>query len=151
VAVNGPGGAFVIDPTSGFDTFSLGPGSGNAEEGITVEMSEDKDTMTLGADGTLMHSLHAAIAGRITIRLLKTSPTNGFLSQLYNTQTVSAAFHGQNTISIQDKARGDTITGSQMAFMRFPNVVYAKEGNIMEWAFGGLINQQLGSGTVLNP
>jgi hypothetical protein len=148
VTITGPGGAVAV-ATGANQTQSLGPGSGNAEEGITVEMTEDKDTMTWGADGTLMHSLHAAVAGRIIVRLLKTSPTNANLSVMYNTQTISSALWGYNTITISDLARGDTITGQQMAFMKFPNVVYAKEGGVMEWTFGGVINQLLGSGVLI--
>jgi hypothetical protein len=150
VTITGPGGAVAV-ATGANQTASLGPGSGNAEEGITVEMTEDKDTMTWGADGTLMHSLHAAVAGRMIVRLLKTSPTNQSLSVMYNIQATSSAVWGYNTITISDLARGDTITGQQMAFMKFPNVVYAKEGGVMEWTFGGVVHQQLGSGVLINP
>ncbi|MBU9403923.1 DUF3277 family protein, partial [Burkholderia multivorans] len=48
----GPGGAF-----------SLGYGSANAEEGITIAQAGDKNTMTVGADGEVMHSLHADKSG----------------------------------------------------------------------------------------
>jgi hypothetical protein len=45
----------------------LGYGSANAEEGITVTMTEAKNTMTIGADGEVMHSLHAGKSGTITV------------------------------------------------------------------------------------
>ncbi len=32
--------------------------------------------MTVGADGEVMHSLHAGKSGTITVTLLKTSPVN---------------------------------------------------------------------------
>ncbi len=54
----------------------LGYGSANSEEGITVAMSGPKNTMTIGADGEPMQSLHADKSGTITVNLLKTSPTN---------------------------------------------------------------------------
>jgi hypothetical protein len=44
-----------------------GYGSANAEEGITVTMTEAKNTMTIGADGEVMHSLHAGKSGTITV------------------------------------------------------------------------------------
>jgi hypothetical protein len=148
--INGPAGLVALGDPANNSNFQLGSGAGNAEEGITVEMTEDKDTMTLGADGTLMHSLHAAIGGRMTVRLLKTSPTNMQLSEMYKAQQTSAALWGNNIITIDDKARGDKIQGTQMAFMRFPNVVYAKDGNVMEWIFGGLIVQTLGNAVLTN-
>jgi hypothetical protein len=41
-------------------SFSLGAGAGDAEGGISVVMTEDKSTMTIGADGSVMACLHAA-------------------------------------------------------------------------------------------
>jgi hypothetical protein len=135
-ALVGPGGAVM-----------LGAGAGDTEEGITIERDEDKDTITRGADGNIMHSLHAANTGRVTVRLLKTSPVNAQLSTLYNFQTTSSALHGQNTITINDNARGDNWTCTAMAFVRFPNTGYTKEGPpTMEWAFTGILAQSLGGG-----
>lgn len=135
-AIEGPGGAF-----------SLGYGSGNAEEGITVEMVDDKDTMTIGADGTPMHSLHAGKGGTVTVRLLKTAPTNQQLSLLYDYQQLSSANWGQNIVTIRDSARGDVIVCQSCAFKRAPNLTYAKDGGTVEWAFNaGQIDTLLGKG-----
>jgi hypothetical protein len=46
--ISGPGG-----------TFSIGSDAGVAEEGITTAYTGEKNTMTIGADGAGMHSLHA--------------------------------------------------------------------------------------------
>src|ERR1700760_4891471 len=97
-SITGPGGSFA-----------LGNGSGAAEEGITVEPTEDINTMTIGADGSGMHSLHADQSGMITVVLLKNSPTNALLQALYNFQTSSSASHGQNTITISNTASGDAM------------------------------------------
>jgi hypothetical protein len=135
--LSGPGG-----------TFSLGYGSGNSEEGITVELTEDKNTMTVGADGSVMHSLHAGNSGSITIRYLKTSPINALLNQMYDFQRVSSALWGSNTIVISDPARGDQISARQVAFRKMPNIVYAKDGGTQEWSFhAGIIDGLLGNGT----
>lgn len=133
----GPGGSF-----------SIGAGSGNAEEGITTAYAEDKNTVTTGADGTIMHSLHATKTGVVTVRLLKTSPTNAKLNQMYNLQTTTAAAHGLNTIVIQNPVNGDVITCTQCAFKKHPDQVQAKDGNINEWTFDGVIDTSLG-GTLL--
>lgn len=133
----GPGGAF-----------SLGSGSGVADEGITVVWSDDKNTMQTGADGAVMHTLNASKSGTITIRYLKTSPTNYQLSLMYNIQTVSSALHGLNTITIRDTARGDIITGRNAAFRKYPNLSYTKAGALNEWDFSvGQLDALLGSGS----
>jgi hypothetical protein len=54
-------------------------------------MTEAKNTMTVGADGEVMHSLHGGKSGTITVTLLKTSPVNKKLSLMYNAQSQSSA------------------------------------------------------------
>ncbi|MEM0404003.1 DUF3277 family protein [Escherichia coli] len=56
--------ASLIGPTGVID---LGQGSANSEEGITQTMGGNKNTMTIGADGEVMHSLHADKSGTITV------------------------------------------------------------------------------------
>lgn len=132
-SIVGPGGSF-----------SLGSGAGNAEEGISVEMTEDKNTMTIGADGTPMHSLHAGKSGTVNVRLLKTSPVNNALAQMYATQTSSSALHGNNVLVIKNGVTGDQITCRAVAFSKFPAQNNAKEGGHNEWQFhAGVVDTTL--------
>ena len=133
--LRGPGGVI-----------QLGSGSGAAEEGISIDMIEDKDGMTIGAGGEIMHSLRASNAGTVTIRLLKTSPLNAALSNLYNFQKSSPANWGQNSLIVSDTYRGDVITGNTMAFNRQAPVTYSKDGTTMEWKFQGNVQDLLGTG-----
>lgn len=129
-------------------SINLAAGAGVAEEGITIEAMEDKNIMTVGADGTPMHSLVANESSNVTIRLLKTSPVNKQLQEMYTQQTKSAANHGKNTITVRDAVRGDNITLNEVAFKRRPTVTYAKEGGLMEWTFdAGKTTVIIGSGT----
>lgn len=116
-------------------SFSFGYGSDNDEGGISVTFLEDKNTMTIGADGGGMHSLHAGRAGTITVRLLKTSATNALFADLYKYQTSSPAYHGTNTISIRDTNRGDVVVAQNCAFKKMPDNAWAKVGNTLEWSF----------------
>lgn len=126
---------------------SLGAGSCNSEGGISVVMTEDKSTMTIGADGCVMHSLHAGKSATVTVRLLKTSPTNAILSTMYASDCQSSQLFGNNTISIRDMARNDVIVCQQCAFAKFADVTYAKEGGEMTWTFhAGIVDFVLGSG-----
>jgi hypothetical protein len=137
VAISGPNGNFNLG----------GPGVGNSEGGISIVMTEDKNTMTIGAGGEGMHSLHAGKSGTVTIRMLKTAPANAQLSQMYAADTAGGASHGRNTISIRDLSRGDTIVCQEVAYAKFADITYAKDGGEMVWTFHATkIDFTLGSG-----
>ena len=123
-SLTGPGGE--ID---------LGYGAAIAEEGITIAMAGDANTMTIGADGEGMHSLHADKSGTITVRLLKTSPTRAKLQTLYNAQRLVPATWGQNLIVVRDTRSGDVTTARQCAFKKRADLTYAKDGGMEEWVF----------------
>jgi hypothetical protein len=124
---------------------SLGDGSGAAEEGITISAAGDINTMQVGADGSGQHSLHGDKSGTVTVRLLKTSPTNALLAAMYAFQTASAANHGQNTLVVTDTARGDVISCRQVAFKKAPDLTYAKDAGTNEWVFDAVfIDRALG-------
>lgn len=126
-------------------TFNLASGAAAAEEGITLEMVEDKNVMTIGADGKGQHSLIASDACTLTIRLLKTSPANGQLQIMYDLQSQSSALWGINTITVSDLARGDISVAQSCAFKKKATVTYAKEAGMMEWVFDGIsLNTVLG-------
>jgi hypothetical protein len=132
--INGPGGNFALN-------------GGAADEGISIEYTDAKNTMTPGADGSIMHSLHASKSGKVTVRLLKTSPVNALLTTMYNFQTTSAANHGQNTIVVRDPVRGDIVTCRECAFSKHTNVTWAKDGGMNEWTWdAGFVDPILGTG-----
>lgn len=126
-SIVGPGGSF-----------NLGHGAGVAEEGIDIEPNGDKNTMTIGADGTGMHSLHADKSGTISIRLLKTSPVNAQLMAMYDLQSASSALWGNNIITISNPQIGENNGCRGVAFKKKPKLVYAKEGQFNEWTFDAI-------------
>lgn len=117
---------------------NLAAGAEAAEEGITIEPVEDKNIMTIGADGSGMHSLVASDACKVTVRLLKTSPVNGVLSAMYELQSSSSSLWGINTMAITDSGRGDLTSIQAVAFKTKPVLTYAKEGGFNEWTFDGV-------------
>lgn len=135
-SISGPGGLVA-----------LGAGAGPSEEGLTAEFNEDADNMITGADGTPMHTLNPSRAGKVTVRLLKTSPTNAALSAMYALQRTSASSWGQNTITITNNSSGDVYTCQLAAFAKFPSNTYAKNPNMLEWTFNvGQMDAALGAG-----
>lgn len=135
-AIDGPGG-----------NIQLGYGAGVAEEGITIERTEDMNTMNTGADGEVMHSLHASTSGTVRVRLQKTSRQNALLQAMLNFQRIAAANHGRNVIRVQDSARGDIVTCRVVAFAGPPSLTWGKVGAMNEWLFhAGKISPILGVG-----
>lgn len=134
-AIAGPGGSF-----------SIGSGAGASEEGIKTSMVEEKGLTTPGADGTLMQTLRASNVGKMTISLLKTSRVNAFLTDMYNLQKSNSALWGENVVTVSDVVRGDVAVLTQGAFVKLPDVAWAKDGNMIEWEFIGNLDEQLGQG-----
>jgi hypothetical protein len=125
--ITGPGG-----------TISLGAGSANAQEGISVEFIDDKDGMLMGADGKGVHSLRASNAARILVRLLKTSPVNAALTTMYNYQRQSSLYWGQNIVTVTNPITGDDYHATEVAYQRHPSVTWAQDANYNEWAFNAI-------------
>lgn len=135
-SIVGPGGAL-----------NLAAGAAVAEEGITIEPVEDKNQMTIGADGKGQHSLIASDACTVTVRLLKTSPLNQALMIMYDLQSASSALWGQNVFTLTDSGRGDFNVVQGCAFKKKPTLTYAKEAGFNDWTFDGIqANSILGSG-----
>ena len=117
-----------------------------AEEGITIAAANDKNTMTVGSDGKVMHSLRADGSGQITLRYLKTAPVNSRLMALYNAQKLDSRLWGKNVITVSQSVAGDIATGIQCAFKKVPDLSYATEGGTVEWVFdAGRIEEMLGT------
>ena len=137
--LSGPGGSI-----------NLGAGAAVAEEGITIKPTNDINTMTIGADGEGMHSLHADKSGDFVVRLLKTSPVNSMLAEMYAMQTSASVLHGNNVITLAGIATGDSITMRQCAFKKAPDLSYVKDGGMNEWEFHCVaIDRTLGDGSAL--
>ena len=113
--------------------------------GITVTPAGERSKMTVGADGSVMHSLLGDKSGTVSVKLLKTSSVNAALQIMYNLQTTTGAQHGMNTIVIRDVARGDVITCQNCAFAKQPAITYGTDAGAVEWTFNaGSISFLLG-------
>lgn len=135
--------ASLAGPTGVVD---LGFGSAITKEGITVSLANPRNTMTVGADGEVMHSLKADKSGTITVRLLYTSPVNATLQAMYAAQSLSSSLWGNNVITVTNKGNGETTIARSVAFQKQPDRVYAEEGPMVEWVFDcGKIDTVTGS------
>jgi hypothetical protein len=134
-SMTGPGGSFDIR------------GMGVAAEGIRISYSSDKDTMTIGAGGAGQHSLRAGQEATVTISLLKTAPGNALMNQIYNYQKQSAAYWGQNQLTINNPVSGDKVSCYNGAFSKAPDLIYDTAGPVQVWAFHFVqVEETLGNG-----
>lgn len=124
----------------------MSAGAGLADEGISFSPNGDINSMTIGADGTGMNTLRADKSGTITVRCLRASPLNSQLSLAFALQRSSSAAHGQNTITLVDRNKGDNVTAQNVAFQRAPALSFGKEAGLVEWTFSAVtIDFALGS------
>lgn len=114
---------------------SFGNAIGQADEGITFEPLEDKNRMTPGASGEVMHTLVGVDAANCAIHVLKTAPLNAMLNAAYNYQKQSSLYWGQNTITVTNPVSGDHFTCAQVAFTHRPPNSYSKETVPVVWEF----------------
>jgi hypothetical protein len=136
--------ATIVGPSG---TTPLGVSAAPAAEGITVS-KEAKNTKTVGADGSVMFSMHANESGKVTVRLQKTSPVNAILSAMYRLDSSTALNWGKNVIIITEIATGDVYTCTGCAFTQHPSNTYATEGNTLDWEFdAGVVDPLLGFGS----
>ncbi len=120
--------------TSPSASFSIA-GQGVAEEGVSIVMTGPKNVRTVGADGVGMNSLIASNAGDVTVSILKESPANALLNQVYRFQKTSAANWGAITLTITNPVTGDTTTCSGGAFQKQADLGYQPQGQNLRWTF----------------
>lgn len=126
---------------------SLGFGAAVAKEGISITFVDNKNTMIGGADGQVVHSLHAGKMARAEIRLMKTSPANAQLSVMYRTQQQSSALWGQNVLTVSNPVSGDNYPCTSVAFQKHTDVTWAEDPNMNAWPFDiGFADPILGIG-----
>lgn len=121
--------------TGAAGVINLGFGSANSKEGITVTQTQPRNAMTVGADGSVMHSLRCDKSGTVTIRLLETSPVNAALQTMYDAQSLVPSAWGSNVLVIVNKGNNETTTCRNVAFQNQPTVTYAEDGSFKEWVF----------------
>lgn len=124
-----------------------GTGTGSAEEGFSVMFEEDSDVMTQGADGSVMHSLTAALRGRIELHILKTSPLNAQLSSAWALDRLNGSQQwAKNQLSVRNPVSGDTYSANECGIRKHADNNYAMRGNILTWVFNcSKIDPALGS------
>ncbi len=137
LSISGPSGSATVG----------GDNTGSSEEGFSIIFEEDRDVMTQGADGSVMHSLTAAKRGRVELHLLKTSPYNAVLSQIFASDSSAGSLNwAKNTMTARNAISGDTYQITGVAIRKFADNNYQTRGNILTWVFNAsVIDPTLGN------
>jgi hypothetical protein len=107
-------------------------------------MGGPKNTMTIGADGEVMHSLHAVKRHGNRQPVEDLAYKQKAVAGVQRAESV-LRYLGNNVIVIRNKVSGDIITARSVAFQKQPDNANAKVGNTMPWVFDcGKIDQVLG-------
>lgn len=114
-------------------------------DGIQITPNDERNLMTPGGNGCVMHTLRLNKSGRILVNLLTTSATNAELYEMMNYQMSDPTLHGQNVISIKHGTLGDDITAKFVAFVGPPEVTWTADGSARQWAFDAGEIQYTGS------
>ncbi len=98
---------------------------------VTVERNEDGWSLLVGADGETTRAKNANKAGKITVRLLASSASNDYLSELQIADELS----GSATFGLMVKDnRGTSIYAAATAWInKQPPAAFGKDAGTREW------------------
>jgi hypothetical protein len=133
-SLEGPGGSLSLG-TAGVGT-----------EGITISANTDRNIMEVGCGGAVQNSLVLNYSGTISLSLLKTSPGQYILNEMFNFQSASAVQWGKNIITLQT-SNGDSVVCSQVSFKKMPSQEYKTAAGMVTWEFdaGSVVFGKIGS------
>lgn len=131
--VHGPGGALNLGRPHAYSL--VGGHKGVADEGISFERVDDRNTQLRGCTGETLNLRHAGLQGVVKIRLLKTSDVNGLMMQMFKAQFLNNMDWSRNIISLEDRVRGDKMVATECAFAGEAAQAWGKVGAMNEWTF----------------
>lgn len=98
---------------------------------VTVERDEDAFTLSVGSDGEAARSKSNNFAGKITIKLMQTSPSNDVLSAFAKADELSNS--GVIPSMVKDNLGRSLHMAENSWVERMPSSDYARESGTREW------------------
>lgn len=100
---------------------------------VTAERNQQTYTLTVGADGKGARTKSNDRSGKVTLRLMQTSPSNDSLDALAALDEVSGT--GVGALVVKD-VLGTTLVHAESAWIQKPaNVEFGKDMGEREWVF----------------
>jgi hypothetical protein len=98
---------------------------------MTIEMEEDAFVTTVGADGFTVRSRNNNKTGRVTFRVLNSSPLNDQLSAIYNLDALTGA--GAGVFHFSELGGTSTAVSPSAWIQRAPTMERGREEGETEW------------------
>lgn len=119
----------VIVSVGGADIEGFAPGNF-----VTIAMDNDAFNMTVGTQGDVTRSRLTNKAGKITVRLMQTSPSNDLLSTIHNLDQVTPNGGGVFAVAVRDSATGRAFwNGASAWIVKAPDVQFDAQDTPREW------------------
>lgn len=118
---------------------------------ITIQRDKEPWTLVTGSDGRATRVHNANNSGKITLDLMQTSPSNAFLSSMFNYDSQHKNNDGVFNIMVKD-ATGLSVDNSSSAFIAtYPERVYGSGVNGRSWVIGcGVLESFIGGNEKLD-
>lgn len=104
---------------------------GSDSDFVSIEMTEDMYTITVGLNGQAVRSRSNNRSSRWTVTVMQTSIANQVLQAAYLADEASG--RGVFPISLYDPSCGETIFGAEAWIVRAPTKSFGKEAGSREW------------------
>jgi hypothetical protein len=125
---------FVYDPNEVDIIFGGFPLSGFADgEFVTIEEDSNAFNDVVGTDGQVTRSKSNDRRATVTVKLMQSSPSNGVLSSLHQTDKNSPNGAGIATLEIKDKSGTSLHRAREAWIQKSPDVSYDREPTSREW------------------
>jgi len=99
---------------------------------VTVEKNSDAWITKVGSDGEGSRSKSCDRSGKVTIRLMQTSPSNLILSGFFKADDIADA--GTFPCIVKDsRAAGETHAAENAWIQKEPSASYEREDGVREW------------------
>jgi hypothetical protein len=98
---------------------------------VTVERNEDAFSLLVGADGESTRSKNSNKSGKVTLRLLSSSASNDYLSEMQLADELSG--NAPSGLMIKDTFGTSIATAATAWITKQPSSAYGKEAGTREW------------------
>lgn len=107
-------------------------------EYVNVELVEDEQTATVGADGSVTVTNKASRLVTITLTLMQTAPANAAISAVLEAARVAGLARAEAPFLMTDKGGTTVFACSKAWVQKRPPIVNAKEAGNRVWIFQGI-------------
>jgi len=97
------------------------------------ERLEDSISHKVGADGAMSINLNANRAGKLTLKLMETSPDNAFLNYIHSIQGGGSVTFAPINVLFQGLTTGDSIGGVAGYIQKLADIKRGNGVNEQEW------------------